>query len=103
MFTSNKNNYGYGWFIGTQFNQKFVEQGGGINGFNTQITRYTDAKVTVIVLGNMNTKEIGAIATGLAALVFELETGNLRIGNDLIMNMYIPRVIRDVCCLKCWD
>lgn len=70
MFTPNKNNYGYGWFIDTEFNRKHEGHGGGINGFNTVISRYPDDKVTVIVLANMNTGAVGPIAKGLAAMVF---------------------------------
>lgn len=70
MFTPNLENYGYGWFITKEFNRKMESHGGGINGFNTVITRYPDDRVTVIVLGNMNTSAIGPIAKGLSALMF---------------------------------
>jgi D-alanyl-D-alanine carboxypeptidase len=71
MFTPNKDKYGYGWFINTRFNHKVLEHQGGINGFNTLISRYPDARVTVIVLSNMNTREIDSIGHGLAGFVLE--------------------------------
>ncbi len=70
MFTPYKDKYGYGWFIDKRFNRRFVEHGGGINGFNTVISRYVDDKVTVIVLANMNTGAVEPIANGLAGMVF---------------------------------
>src|ERR1039457_4689075 len=70
MFTPNKSNYGYGWFIGKQFEHKLEEHNGGINGFSTVISRYPDDKVTIIVLANMNTVAVGPIAKGLGGMVF---------------------------------
>lgn len=69
MFTPNKENYGYGWFIDNKSKHKKMGHAGGINGFNTMIARYPDDKLTVIVLANMNTREVEPIANGLAEIV----------------------------------
>ena len=70
MFTPNLEKYGYGWFISKEFNRKIESHGGGINGFNTVLSRYPDDKVTIVVLANMNTPAVEPISKGLAALVF---------------------------------
>jgi len=70
MFTPGLSNYGYGWFIEKRFNRRHVEHGGGINGFNTVISRFPDDKVLVVVLSNLNSNAIGKMGTDLAALLF---------------------------------
>jgi len=45
-----------------------IQHGGGIEGFNTQLTYYPDDKVTVVVLGNVNGTVPGEIAGKLSAL-----------------------------------
>lgn len=63
-------NYGYGLQIGKDDGHAVQSHGGGINGFNTDIRRYPDDKLTVIVLCNQNSPAIGPIATNLARLYF---------------------------------
>ena len=75
MFTPVKGNYGYGWFLGERFNHKFVEHGGGIAGFLTQISRYPDEKVTVIVLSNFETANPRKISRDLAGMLFSANAG----------------------------
>lgn len=70
MFTPGLSNYGYGWFIDQRFNRSHMEHGGGINGFNTVISRYPGDKVLVVVLSNLNSNIVEKIGTGLAALLF---------------------------------
>lgn len=70
MFTPGLSNYGYGWFIDKRFNRQHVEHGGGINGFNTIISRYPDDNVLVVVLSNLNSNALEKIGTGLAGLLF---------------------------------
>jgi CubicO group peptidase (beta-lactamase class C family) len=52
MMTPVKNNYGYGVGIEAKANHKMVSHGGGINGFSTFLARFTDEKVTIVVLRN---------------------------------------------------
>ncbi|TDO84303.1 CubicO group peptidase (beta-lactamase class C family) [Flavobacterium chryseum] len=49
--------YGYGWFIseitiGTKGKVKIIEHGGGINGFNTNISRVPSDKILIVLLNN---------------------------------------------------
>ncbi|HEU4387780.1 MAG TPA: serine hydrolase [Blastocatellia bacterium] len=70
MFTPFLGDYAYGWTIGKQFNRNMVGHGGGINGFSTNITRFTDDEVCIVVLSNMVPSTVPAISRDLAAIVF---------------------------------
>jgi len=69
MWTPVKNNYGYGWGINVR-GRKQVSHGGGINGFSTFIARYPDDDAFVVVLSNNQQANSGAIAAGLAGVMF---------------------------------
>ncbi len=71
MFTPEKDGYGYGWAIGRSFGRRMVGHGGGINGFATDIRRFPDDKVCVIVLSNLETAPVAEIGDDLAAIVFD--------------------------------
>ncbi len=72
IFTPEKGDagYGYGWGIGKKFGHNSISHGGGIYGFATDISRYPDDKVTVIVLSNIQSSPSGQISSNLAAIVF---------------------------------
>jgi D-alanyl-D-alanine carboxypeptidase len=70
MFTAVQNNYGYGWMVAPMANHKQIGHGGGINGFSTYIARFPDADAAVIVLANADFANAGALARGLAAILF---------------------------------
>jgi len=63
--------YGYGWAVGKMNNHQVVGHGGGIEGFATEIRRYIDEKVTIIVLSNRETTGVGRTADLMAQAVFE--------------------------------
>lgn len=46
----NPGHYGYGWFIEVQDGRRLIEHEGQWQGFETQISRYVDDKLTVVVL-----------------------------------------------------
>jgi CubicO group peptidase (beta-lactamase class C family) len=71
MFTPYKAIAGYGWAIDTQFGHKMISHNGGIDGFVSNIARYPDDKVTIIVLSNLEMAPIGPLAKDLAAIVFD--------------------------------
>ena len=62
--------YAYGWGIAKKFGRREISHGGGIYGFATQIARYPDDRVTVVVLSNIQAAPAGQIAGNLAAIVF---------------------------------
>lgn len=70
IFTPFKNGYGYGWSIGKKFDRREISHGGGIYGFATDISRFPDDRVTVIVLSNVQGAPAGRIGNDLAAIVF---------------------------------
>jgi len=67
MTTPFKSDYGLGLAVHAVKGHKVVEHGGGIEGFNTQLSYYPDEHLAVIVLGNLNGGAPGAIAEKLAA------------------------------------
>lgn len=73
IFTPFKNGYGYGWGIGKRFDRREISHGGGIYGFATDISRFPDDKVTVIVLSNVQGAPAGRISNDLSAIVFGAE------------------------------
>lgn len=58
--------YGLGWGLGEQRGHKLVQHGGSLGGFRTQISRYVDDKLTVIVLTNCSAASPEIIAQGVA-------------------------------------
>ena len=70
IFTPYKSGYGYGWSIGKRFEHLSISHGGGIYGFATDISRFPDDKVTVIVLTNFQGSPAGRVSNDLAAIVF---------------------------------
>jgi CubicO group peptidase (beta-lactamase class C family) len=66
MTTPFKNDYACGVGVRTVKGHKVIEHGGGIEGFNTQLAYYPDAKLTVVVLANLNGGAPGSIATKMA-------------------------------------
>jgi CubicO group peptidase (beta-lactamase class C family) len=70
MYTSVKNNYAYGWLVTTAKGRKEIQHGGGINGFVTQILRYPEERVCVVVLCNVLPMNPGRVAQDLAKIAF---------------------------------
>ena len=63
--------YGYGWYIGEMNDHKVVGHGGVIEGFATEIRRYIDDKVTIIVISNRDSTGVVNITDLIAQAVFE--------------------------------
>jgi CubicO group peptidase (beta-lactamase class C family) len=63
-----KSDYACGLFVETKEGRKAIQHGGGIEGFNTQLTYYPDDKLTVVVLGNVNGMAPTQIAAKLSAI-----------------------------------
>jgi D-alanyl-D-alanine carboxypeptidase len=61
--------YGFGWGTKLLNGHRQLAHGGGIQGFSTQLSRFVDDQLTVIVLTNSGSGNAGAIASGVAALV----------------------------------
>lgn len=68
MITPFKQDYALGVGVSTVKGHKKIEHGGGIEGFNTQLSYYPDDKLIVAVLGNLNGQAPYDIAAKLASL-----------------------------------
>jgi CubicO group peptidase (beta-lactamase class C family) len=64
----NSGKYGFAWFIGSQNGHRVVEHEGQWQGFETQISRYVDDLLTVVVLTNLGEAKPDTIAHGVAEM-----------------------------------
>lgn len=93
-FTPVMNNYAYGWIVSSMFDRKVVSHGGGINGFQTNIARFVDDDVCIIVLSNIIPSPVREITRDLAAIIFDqpYEVPKTRTAVELpesILNRYV--------------
>ena len=71
------NYYGYGWGIGkiplgnTSEQIETVGHGGGINGFNTQITRVPSDKTFIVLLNNTGEAPLNEMTNAIAAIIYD--------------------------------
>ena len=72
MLTVNLGGYAYGVGVSRMHNRSVVSHAGGINGFSTQLSRFPEDRVTIIVLRNADygMPVPDRIAQSLAAIVF---------------------------------
>jgi CubicO group peptidase (beta-lactamase class C family) len=68
----NSGHYGFGWFIETKRGHHVVEHEGQWQGFETQISRYLDDGITVVVLTNLGDAKPGLIADGVANIYLRM-------------------------------
>ncbi|RFU47596.1 serine hydrolase [Paraburkholderia sp. DHOC27] len=66
MLRDHGQGYGYGWFIATADERRFIHHGGAINGFLGTLDLRPDDDLTTIVLANLQACEVPMIATRLA-------------------------------------
>jgi CubicO group peptidase (beta-lactamase class C family) len=57
--------YGFGWVVHEMNGHRLIEHNGGIPGFSTQIARFVDDKLTVIVLTNLD-NNVALLTQGIA-------------------------------------
>lgn len=53
--------YGFGWMIGNSHGLKLLSHGGGTIGFTTQVQRFPDKRLTVIIIANRNFASLSGI------------------------------------------
>jgi CubicO group peptidase (beta-lactamase class C family) len=58
--------YGFGWRVDKVNGHRLISHGGAVRGFSTQISRFVDEGLTVIVLINADNGKADALATGIA-------------------------------------
>jgi CubicO group peptidase (beta-lactamase class C family) len=69
MFTPGLSDYGYAWTISTKNGVTTIEHGGGINGFNTLLTRNPDSKRVIILLNNTGGAPLTPIADSIRMIL----------------------------------
>jgi CubicO group peptidase (beta-lactamase class C family) len=69
MTTPFKNDYAFGLAVHKVHDRDVIEHGGGIEGFNTQLSYFPADKLIVIVLGNLNSSAPEELAGQLASIV----------------------------------
>jgi CubicO group peptidase (beta-lactamase class C family) len=77
-FRGEQSGYGFGWFLTSYRGRKIATHGGVVSGFSSQIMRFTDDKITIIVNSNgkSGADRIG-YAEGLAKTVADAYVPNL--------------------------
>lgn len=74
LFTPVRNDYAYGWWIQTKYGHKAKWHGGNVSGFATQITRYPEEKLFIVVLSNIwsniDRSQVRSISNELSAMAF---------------------------------
>jgi CubicO group peptidase (beta-lactamase class C family) len=71
MFTASDGlSYGYGWFIGKEFDHRVIGHPGSLDGFATIINRYPDDKAVIILLSNQEDVQLDDVEEGVARILF---------------------------------
>ena len=60
--------YGFGWRVDAVRGHRLIEHGGAWQGFKSQISRYVDDKLTIVVFANSSRANPASLAHGIAAL-----------------------------------
>ncbi len=68
----NSGHYGFGWFIDSKNGHHVVEHEGQWQGFETQISRYVDDGITIVVLTNLGDAKPEQIADGVAKIYLRM-------------------------------
>jgi CubicO group peptidase (beta-lactamase class C family) len=69
MFTPGLSDYGYGWTITKKNGVTTIAHGGGINGFNTLVTRNPDSKRVVVLLNNTGPAPLEPMADSIRMIL----------------------------------
>jgi hypothetical protein len=72
----NSGHYGFGWFIESSNGHRLVEHEGEWQGFETQISRYVDDGLTVVVLTNLGSAQPQRIAHAVAKIYLATSPGS---------------------------
>ena len=65
--------YGFGWTLGQAHGHRIIEHGGSWQGFKSQISRYVDDKLTVVVFANQSRANPAKIAHAVAGFFLSVD------------------------------
>ena len=68
MITPYKDDYALGLFVSNNKGRTLIQHTGNISGFDTSISFYPDKKVTLVILGNVNSYAVDEISEALSAI-----------------------------------
>ncbi len=75
MFTPYLSNYGFGWGILNvvmgEDSIKIVSHSGGLNGFNTRLTRFVDDNHTIILFNNFSGAPLAELSKQISNIIFD--------------------------------
>jgi CubicO group peptidase (beta-lactamase class C family) len=77
----NRGHYGFGWVVESRKGHRVVEHDGSWQGFETQISRYLDDGLTVVVLTNLGGANPHRIADEIAAMYFAKKGSEPSVGH----------------------
>ena len=89
MTTDYGHGYGFGWYVGRKFGHRRIGHGGGVPGFLSQIERFPDDQLTVIVLANETTAHSQRLAEGLAAIYLGIPPRHATPGGEAALGRMI--------------
>ena len=69
--------YGFGWGVGSFRGLREIQHGGGLQGFLSQLSRFPDRKLTVVVLANAAPPVPGLVPGTLARDIAEIYLGDV--------------------------
>ena len=64
--------YGYGWMIGQQRGLSMISHAGGLNGFQSNLVRFPDQKITIVALHNASPAVPDLMPTSITAQLADL-------------------------------
>jgi CubicO group peptidase (beta-lactamase class C family) len=70
-YTPYKWKYGLGWFIDTLYGQRNIFHGGGTPGFHSNIERFPDNDVCIVLLSNNAYCDLNEISNRIASIIFD--------------------------------
>ncbi len=73
IFTPFKDNYAFGWGVIDVFNHKMISHSGEIDGFTSNISRFIDDDICIIILSNFEHTPISRINKDLISIIFGKE------------------------------
>jgi CubicO group peptidase (beta-lactamase class C family) len=84
----NSGHYGFGWFIEDSNGHRIIEHEGEWQGFTTQISRYVDDKLTVVVLTNMAEANPDTVAHRVAEMYL---SGRVKSSGSKLKALALPK------------
>jgi tetratricopeptide (TPR) repeat protein len=75
MFTPYLSNYGFGWgILNVEMGEdsiKIVSHSGGLNGFNTRLTRFVNDNHTIILFNNFSGAPLGELSKQISNIIYD--------------------------------